>query len=114
MNFFFFLATLKDGGERLFCKIMATALENKHFDLEFFMKSTDVGLYKVAKGIFSYMNPPDLANVGLIGETNKTFDNFLKKEEDFLLKKFEEVTFKIRSYEIGQGGETLRYGFQAL
>ena len=97
---------------------MATALENKHFDLEFFMKSTDVGLYNVAKKIFSYMDPPDLANLRLIGKTNKTFDNFLKKEEDFLWKKFEEVTFKIIINEIGQfighGGETLRYGFQAL
>ena len=74
---------------------MATALENKHFDLDFFMKSTDVGLYNVAKGIFSYMDPPDLANLRLIGKTNKTFDNFLKKEEDFLWNKFEEVTFKI-------------------
>jgi len=71
------------------------ALENQHFDLEFFMKSTDVGLYDVAKKIFSHLDPVDLANLGEIGKTNKTFDEFLKKERDFLWKKFEEATLKI-------------------
>jgi len=95
-----------------FCKIMATTLENKYFDLEFFMKSSDVGLYNVAKKIFSYMDHPDLTNLSLIGKSNKTFDYFLKKEKDFLRKKFEKVTFKILKREtlqfIGLGGETRR------
>ena len=53
---------------------------DQYFDLEFFMRSTDVGLYSVAKEIFSYLNPGDFINLKKIGETNEMFKNFLKKE----------------------------------
>merc|ERR1712179_560484 len=59
------------------------------------MKSTDVGLYNVAREIFSYLEPEDLMNLIEIGETNKTFEEFLKKENNFLRKKFETVTVKV-------------------
>merc|ERR1719187_1147858 len=86
---------------------MAMLKEKQNFDLEFFMKSTDVGLYDVAKEIFSYLNPWDLQNMEEIGKKNKTFDKFLEREEDFLWKKFaknkwfkntvyEKATLKIR------------------
>merc|ERR1712228_6292 len=91
-------------------KIMVMALKNQHFDLEYFMKSTDVGLYNVAKEIFSYLDPVDLKNMREIG---KTIDNFLKQERDFLYGKFEKVTLKIvkkKSGEIiGYKGETKRW-----
>merc|ERR1719192_2225972 len=75
--------------------LQLTGKENQHFDLEFFMRSTDVGLYNVAKEIFSYLDPEDLSNLMEIGKTNKTFNEFLKKEWDFLWKKFEEAKLKI-------------------
>ena len=56
------------------------ALEKQHFDLEFFMKSTDVGLYDVAKKIISHLDHEDLKNLWIIGKKNKTFEEFLKKE----------------------------------
>ena len=68
------------------------AQENQYFDLEFFMKHPDPGLYRIAKMIFSYLNARDLKNMTKIREKNKTFDDFLKKEEDSLWKKFEKVT----------------------
>ena len=40
----------------------------------------------------SYLNARDLKNMTKIREKNKTFDDFLKKEEDSLWKKFEKVT----------------------
>ena len=51
--------------------------ENPHFDLEFFMTSTDVGLYNVAKEIFSYLDPSDLNNLRKIGRKNKVMEEFL-------------------------------------
>jgi len=67
----------------------------QHFDLEFFMSSTDVGLYKVAKEIFSYLDPTDLKNLRKVGRKNKTMDEFLNREQNFLWKKFEKVTLEI-------------------
>ena len=72
--------------------ILCWELEKKeeHFDIEYFMKSTDVGLYNVAKKIFSYacQRPRDLVG---FQKVNKTFNEFIKKEEDSLLNKFEKV-----------------------
>merc|ERR1712080_202298 len=82
-------------------KIMEMALEKQHFDLEFFMKSTDVGLYNVAKKIFSHLDPLDLNNLWEIGKKNKTFEEFLKKERNFLWEKFEKATLKILKTVIG-------------
>merc|ERR1719435_265163 len=76
-------------------KIMAMALGNQDFDLEFFMKSTDVGLYNIAREIFSYLDPVDLNNFWAIGKKNKMIDEFLKKEKNFLYEKFEKVTLKV-------------------
>ena len=78
------------------------AQENQNcFDLQFFMESQDVGLYNIAKEIFSYLDPMDLNNMKKIGQTNKKFDSFLKKEEEYLNRKFEMVTLVIpRSYKI--------------
>lgn len=67
---------------------MASANEERYFDVEFFMKSTDVGLYNVTKNIFSYLSAFDLKEMRKI---NKNFNEFLKNEEDFLTKKFEKV-----------------------
>ena len=36
----------------------------EYFDLEYFLKSTDAGLYNIAKEIFSYLDPPDLVKIG--------------------------------------------------
>merc|ERR1711890_11132 len=83
-------------------KIMAMALQKQHFDLEFFMKSTDVGLYNVAKEIFSHLNPKDLNNLWKIGKKNKTFEEFLKKENDFLWKNFEKAALKFMKTESGE------------
>ena len=91
---------------------MAMAKVDQHFDLEFFMRSTDVGLYNVAREIFSYLKPLDLIKMKKIGKTNKTFEEFLKKENNFLLKKFETVTLKVlKQYTgilIGKGGRMIR------
>merc|ERR1712156_555708 len=76
-------------------KIMAMAKVDQHFDLEYLMKSTDAGLYNVAREIFSYLDPVDLMNLKEIGKTNKTFEEFLEKENNFLWKKFETVTLKV-------------------
>merc|ERR1712083_1258862 len=83
------------GSRKTTRKIMAMALKNQHFDLEYFMKSTDVGLYNVAKEIFSYLDPPDLKNMEEIGKKNTTFEKFLNQERNFLYGKFEKVTLKI-------------------
>ena len=84
---------------------------DQHFDLEFFMKSTDAGLYNVAREIFSYLKPLDLINMEEIGKTNKTFEEFLKKENDFLWKKFDRVTLRAwrdSCYIVIQGDDTDR------
>jgi len=73
---------------------MSTTEENQQFNLDFFIKSTDVGLYNVAKKIFSYLDPPDIKNFRKIGRKNKAIDEFLSKEQDFLWNKFEKVTLK--------------------
>merc|ERR1712105_539751 len=82
------------------------------FDLEFFMRSTDVGLYNVAREIFSHLGSKDLVNLMKIGKTNKTFDEFLKNEKAFLWEKFEKVTLKVlknlTGRFIGPGGQKLR------
>jgi len=77
---------------------MAMVEENEYFDLEFFMQSTDVGLYNVALNIFSCLNARNLSNVMKIGEKNKTFHYFLKNEEDYLWEKFESVDFELSNY----------------
>merc|ERR1712029_870101 len=93
-------------------KIMAMAKVDQHFDLEFFMRSTDAGLYNVAREIFSYLKPLDLIKMEEIGKTNKTFEEFLKKENNFLWKKFETVTLlvvkKFTGTVIGEGGSKFR------
>ena len=75
---------------------MAMVLEKQYFDLEYFMQSTDAGCYHIAKEIFSYMDPIDLKNLMEIGKKNKTFFEFLKKEEDFLWNKFHEVKLELK------------------
>ena len=63
--------------------IMSFDLEKREerFDLEFFMKSTDVGLYNIAKKIFSSacQQPRDLVE---FRKVNKTFQDFITGEED--------------------------------
>ena len=85
---------------------------DQYFDLEFFMRSTDAGHYNVAREIFSYLKPADLINLEEIGKTNKTFKEFLRKENNFLWKKFETVTLKVlKKYTgmlIGTDGRTVR------
>jgi len=86
--------------------------ENPHFDLEFFMTSTDVGLYNVAKEIFSYLEPSDLNNLRKIGRKNKAMDEFLNNERKFLWERFEKVTLKIEKKKtdqlIGPKGKNLK------
>ena len=74
---------------------MAMAKEKQYFDLEFFMRSTDVGLYNVAKEIFSHLSARDLQKMR---QMNKTFYGFLKNEKDFLWNKFEKVTLKVLEF----------------
>ena len=64
----------------------------EYFDLEYFLKSTDTGLYNIAKEIFSYLDPSDLVK---IGKVTKTFSEFTKNEKDYLWNKFERMSMKI-------------------
>ena len=64
----------------------------EYFDLEYFLKSTDAGLYNIAKEIFSYLDPSDLVK---IGKVTKTFSEFTKNEKDYLWNKFEKISMKI-------------------
>ena len=64
----------------------------EYFDLEYFLKSTDAGLYNIAKEIFSYLDPPDLVK---IGKVTKKFSEFTKNEKDYLWNKFEKISMKI-------------------
>ena len=64
----------------------------EYFDLEFFLKSTDAGLYNIAKEIFSYLDPLDLVK---IGKVTKTFSEFTKNEKGYLWNKFERMSMKI-------------------
>ena len=73
---------------------MAMAKKEQYFDLEFFMKSSDVGLYNVAKEIFSHLNPRDLEEMRKV---NKTFYKFLKKEENFLWRWWQIVKAKTKN-----------------
>ena len=92
-------------------RIMIT--ENQHFDLQFFMKSTDAGLYNVALKIFSNLDAKDLKNLREIGNDNQNMKEFLDREQEFLWlpPKFETVPLKIlksrTSEVIGPHGETL-------
>jgi len=89
---------------------LSTPKEHNQFDLGFFMSSTDVGLYNVAKKIFSYLDPTDLTTLRKIGRKNKLVDEFLNKEHEYLWKKFEMVTLKISKEKtakvIGPDGKT--------
>ena len=67
-------------------------MASANFDIEFFMKSTDVGLYNVAKKIFSCLSASDLKNNRKV---NRNFNEFLKKEEDFLTNRFEKVKLRL-------------------
>jgi len=91
---------------------LSTPKEHNQFDLGFFMSSTDVGLYNVAKKIFSYLDPTDLTTLRKIGRKNKLVDEFLNKEHEYLWKKFEMVTLKISKKKtakvIGPDGGTRR------
>ena len=64
----------------------------EYFDLEYFLTSTDAGLYNIAKEIFSYLDPPDLVK---IGKVTKNFSEFTKNEKDLLWNKFEKISMKI-------------------
>ena len=64
----------------------------EYFDLEYFVTSTDAGLYNIAKEIFSYLDPSDLLK---IGKVTKTFSEFTKNEKDYLWDKFEKMSMKI-------------------
>ena len=64
----------------------------EYFDLEYFLTSTDAGVYNIAKEIFSYLDPPDLVK---IGKVTKTFTEFMKDEKDYLWNKFEKISMKI-------------------
>ena len=64
----------------------------EYFDLEYFVTSTDAGLYNIAKEIFSYLHPSDLVK---IGKVTKTFSEFTKNEKDYLWNKFEKMSMKI-------------------
>ena len=64
----------------------------EYFDLEYFVTSTDAGLYNIAKEIFSYLHPSDLVK---IGKVTKTFSQFTKNEKDYLWNKFERFSMKI-------------------
>ena len=64
----------------------------EYFDLEYFVTSTDAGLYNIAKEIFSYLHPSDLVK---IRKVTKTFSEFTKNEKDYLWNKFERMSMKI-------------------
>ena len=66
--------------------------KKEYFDLEYFLTSTDAGLYNIAKEIFSYLDPWDLVQ---IGNLTKTFAEFTKNEKDYLWSKFEKRSMKI-------------------
>ena len=66
--------------------------KKEYFDLEYFLTSTDAGLYNIAKEIFSYLDPSDLVK---IGKVTKTFSEFTKNEKDYLWNKFEKMSMKI-------------------
>ena len=66
--------------------------KKEYFDLEYFLTSTDAGLYNIAKEIFSYLDPWDLVQ---IENLTKTFAEFTKNEKDYLWIKFEKRSMKI-------------------
>ena len=72
-----------------------TALEKQHFDLEFFMKSTDAAM-SPRRYFHTRTHPVDLENLWEIGKKKKTFEEFLKKEKKFLWgRKLNELALKI-------------------
>ena len=70
----------------------------EYFDLEYFVTSTDAGLYNIAKEIFSYLHPSDLVK---IRKVTKTFSEFTKNEKDYLWNKFERMSMKIAKKSTG-------------
>ena len=80
--------------------------KKEYFDLEYFLTSTDAGLYNIAKEIFSYLDPWDLVQ---IGNVRKTFAEFTKNEKDYLWSKFEKRSMKIPKKIIGREGIQLDF-----
>jgi len=76
--------------------IVPFELEKKeeHFDIEYFMRSTDAGLNNVARKILSYacQRPQDLVE---FQKVNKTFHEFINNEEEALLDKFGKVVLRV-------------------
>ena len=64
--------------------------KEEHFDIEYFMRSTDAGLNNVARKILTYAcrRPQDLVEFQRV---NKTFHEFINNEEEALLDKFDKV-----------------------